>query len=510
MTPGGGILSGGELSLTECTVSHNSINHYGGGVGVGGPTTITNSNILNNQAGYDGGGLNCSSYDTLTIVNSTIAGNVAGRSGGALRTANATVLLDRCTVSDNRASSGGGGLSHQSGNMTIVDSAISGNQVTGGDGGGIGTADELTMTRCTVSGNTADDGGGILIVRGTLTIEDSTISGNQAVDAGGGIVNSDTSDGLVIRRSTITQNRAGRSGGIYSTTNVPSVDHAIIAENSSTDASNDLSGTYLSLGNNLIGDLGTATGFTNGLNGDLVGDAASPVDPMLGPLQDNGGTTLTHAPLAGSPVIDAGDNIGASSLDQRGAARVLDGDLDGTWTVDIGAVEYFDGFWVDSLDDTVDDNPGDGVAADASGNTTLRAAVMEANALAGHQTIVVRPGTYVLTIVGLDEDGAQTGDLDVSEDVTIAGADAATTIIDAGTTGDRLFEMVIGIGTLRLRGLKITGGDATGSAMASGGADLRPQPVERCRMRVYRQSCRQGRRDRGEKSLCCWLRLLQQ
>ncbi|MEZ6071165.1 MAG: choice-of-anchor Q domain-containing protein [Pirellulales bacterium] len=70
---------------------------------------------------------------------------------------------------------------------------------------------------------------------------------------------------------------------------------------------------------------------------------------MLGPLEDNGGpvlpdgsVVLTHAPLPGSPLIDAGDPsvVAPAYTDQRGYYRVVDGDGDTTARIDIGAVEY--------------------------------------------------------------------------------------------------------------------------------------------------------------------------
>ena len=71
-------------------------------------------------------------------------------------------------------------------------------------------------------------------------------------------------------------------------------------------------------------------------------------------------------------------------------------------------------FTVDTEDDTLDANPGDGSALDASGNTSLRTAIMEANALDGFQSIFVPEGNYVLTRTGADEDLGATGDLDIT------------------------------------------------------------------------------------------------
>jgi CSLREA domain-containing protein len=87
---------------------------------------------------------------------------------------------------------------------------------------------------------------------------------------------------------------------------------------------------------------------------------------------------------------------------------------------------------VDSTTDAVDSNPGNGSCATAGGFCSLRAAIQEANALAGADTITLPAGTYTLTITGTAEDLAATGDLDITEAVVISGASVATTIIQAG------------------------------------------------------------------------------
>jgi CSLREA domain-containing protein len=104
-------------------------------------------------------------------------------------------------------------------------------------------------------------------------------------------------------------------------------------------------------------------------------------------------------------------------------------------------------FTVNSTADTVDASPGNGVCADASNNCTLRAAIMEANALGGADTIVLPAGTYTLTLGPADDeenfDGARAdiGDLDIlGSDLTITGAGAASTIIDGGGI-DRIIEV---------------------------------------------------------------------
>ncbi len=107
----------------------------------------------------------------------------------------------------------------------------------------------------------------------------------------------------------------------------------------------DVNGTFTSQGHNLVGKSdGSSSGFTNGSNGDQVGTIAAPIDPLLGALMNNGGTTFTHGLLYNSPAVDAGDDVVTVSplfltTDQRGLARQRDGNSDGIVHVDIGAYE---------------------------------------------------------------------------------------------------------------------------------------------------------------------------
>jgi hypothetical protein len=104
----------------------------------------------------------------------------------------------------------------------------------------------------------------------------------------------------------------------------------------------DLAGDFSSRGFNLLGVSDSSAGFTNGIRSDIVGDSIVPVDPMIGPLQLNRGSTPTHALLPGSPAIDQGNSFGVF-VDQRGYPRPFDNpvvsnspDGDGS---DIGAFE---------------------------------------------------------------------------------------------------------------------------------------------------------------------------
>ena len=97
-------------------------------------------------------------------------------------------------------------------------------------------------------------------------------------------------------------------------------------------------------------------------------------------------------------------------------------------------------FTVNSMGDSLDVNPGDGVAADGNGLCTLRAAIMEANALLGVDEIVLPEGTVLLAIEGYGENDCREGDLDIFSNLTIRGAGKDVTIID-GNEVDRVFHI---------------------------------------------------------------------
>jgi hypothetical protein len=196
----------------------------------------------------------------------------------------------------------------------------------GGDesGGGIYNGGDLTLLRVTVSNNRATFAGGLYNDRGaTVTIINSTVSGNTALDPGicdggfgGGIFNA---GGVVnLLNTTITDNDGQcQGGGIWMTSGSVTLNNTIVARQSGPfpedcDEGFPETGEFISRGFNLDSD-GTC-----GLDqpSDLPG-----VDPLLGPLQDNGGSTDTHLPMLGSPAIDAGDATTAPPRDQRGMRR---------------------------------------------------------------------------------------------------------------------------------------------------------------------------------------------
>jgi len=118
-------------------------------------------------------------------------------------------------------------------------------------------------------------------------------------------------------------------------------------------------------------------------------------------------------------------------------------------------------FIVDSTDDQVDAHPGDGRCASSAGGCTMRAAIQEVNALGGGVNIKVPSGTYRLSVLGRDEDGAATGDLDIRVPLRIEGSSAETTVVDGGGL-DRVLEIHSGGTRATIAGMTIRGGDAAG------------------------------------------------
>jgi hypothetical protein len=221
--------------------------------------------------------------------------------------------LTQCTLNND---SGSGFLNE--GTATVTACTFSNNTCT--DGGGMANLGAATVTNCTFSNNTATNAGdaGGAVVNGpyngvffTLTVINCTIANNSAVNGSGGGID----------------NIAGSTLNLYNT---------IVAENTAAKTGPDISGSINIADHNLIGDGGGCTIVTD-QGGNLVGGNGNPViDPRLGPLQNNGGTTQTLALFADSPAIGHADNAKAPATDQRGHKRA---DQVGEVT-DIGAYEY--------------------------------------------------------------------------------------------------------------------------------------------------------------------------
>ena len=130
-------------------------------------------------------------------------------------------------------------------------------------------------------------------------------------------------------------------------------------------------------------------------------------------------------------------------------------------------------FTVDTTIDETDSAPGDGLCRSLAQRCSLRAAVQEANALAGADRVVLPAGAFALTLAGRGENAAATGDLDVTDELDIAGAGEPSTLIDAAGL-DRVFDNLAGAAEapLRISGLTIEAGDAGGGVAGEGGCLL--------------------------------------
>lgn len=268
----------------------------------------------------DGGGIDRvltvhpGATDQINAV--TIRNGNPGAGFGAAGILNSGKLtLSKSSVTNNTGDNFGGGI-YNVGTITLIDTTVSDNILLGfnlsGGGGGIFSSGTMTMTRTTVSGNsTIGRGGGIYNLDQTLTIINSTISGNTALN-GGGIFNRFGTVNLT--HVTLTGNTAtDNGGGIWNFSGTATLANTIVSGNSAATAADDCAGGITSLGYNLAGDASCTLGGTGDLNS---------TNPLLGPLADNGGQTLTHALFLGSPAIDAVPLLFCTvTTDQRGVPR---------------------------------------------------------------------------------------------------------------------------------------------------------------------------------------------
>jgi len=290
----------------------------------------------------DGGGIINSG--TLSLIDSIVQSNQTNRSSGGGIKNIGELHITNSLIMANLANDGGGGGIQNTGQLTIVDSTISNNVATNGVVGGGGIQNEngqVSLERVTLSGNQAIGGGGIenRLSGSRLDINNSTISGNSAVYDGGGIK---TSFGAVtnLNNTTIANNIAdsdndgsGQGGGIYNAFPNSSVNfhNTLIGNNIDRGGQTPDCGGEVALTSGDYNYIGTLTGCT--LNG-VTTHNISGVNILLGVLQINGGRTQTHALLAGSPAINAGDMEECPAVDQRGVARPQQS------LCDIGAYEY--------------------------------------------------------------------------------------------------------------------------------------------------------------------------
>ena len=292
--------------------------------------TITDS-VLSNNAGHGIFNIVSNAFANggagLTVVNSDISDNGCSGISNDATEGGASATIVSTTVSGNSA---GGVLTSAAfgfAGVTITNSTISGNSTYGGIKAAssfFGSVANLSVANSTISGNSAGDSGGGIYASalGDFSIVNSTVSDNSAGTSGGGISNVGSS--FHVENSTITGNSAGSGGGIYNDGGQGGISNTILNAGALGANIFNSGGTVTSIGYNLSSDDGG--GYLNG-PGDQID-----TDPLLGPLQDNGGPTFTHALLPGSPAIDAGDpNFSPPPFnDQRGCHfdRVFNGRID--------------------------------------------------------------------------------------------------------------------------------------------------------------------------------------
>lgn len=281
-----------------------------------------------------------SSADTMNMSNATVSDNQAisgqwggrgaagaGGSGGA---GGAGGSANGCTSGSagSRGSTGGAGTTYQS---CEADPQCT---VAKSEGGGLYSRNQMQIARSTFSTNLADRGGALRVSGGELTLSNSTLSDNTANESGGGIYSNRSGQ---ITNSTLVDNSAPEGAGIWQENQTLSLANSILANRINGNATN-----CFTPGNDISSqghNIATDDSCNLAANSDQ-----SNTDPKLGALDLNGGSTGSHAPQAGSPAIDTGNNAicaasPVNSQDQRGVGRPQPF-ADTAARCDIGAVEY--------------------------------------------------------------------------------------------------------------------------------------------------------------------------
>ncbi|HYC60708.1 MAG TPA: Calx-beta domain-containing protein [Thermoanaerobaculia bacterium] len=387
---GGAIRSRENLTLTDCIVHDNAANLGGGIEHATGSIALTNVVVSENSAVSFGG---------ISVHEATAA--------------NAT--FSNVRVIDNTASFFIGGLGVQMlGTVLIEDSTISGNTSPRGGGLSLSYADQTSpaMIRgTTVSGNiaTTSDTGGVFATGTSLTLENTTISGNSAAEHGGGLYFYGAT--ITLRNSTLTGNSAGIAGGnvLHNGGATLVVENSIVA-NGVAPAGPDIH--FLHAGNSVTANYSLIETPPVALTG---ANNITGVDPQLGTLQNNGGSTLTHMPASTSPVINAGNPsfAGPPSTDQRGSTRVAN------TIIDMGSVEVQNILSLSSATYSVGENGG-----------TLTIAV---NRTGSSGALSVNYATSNGTATGADYDAA-------AGTLNWASGDTGAKTFNVTITNDTIFE----------------------------------------------------------------------
>jgi CSLREA domain-containing protein len=481
---GGGIYSSAALIVTNSTISNNTATGgngtgaaggiaFGGGVFMIGATlTVSDSTVSGNTAAGGtgatngssfGGGINVNNNASLNMTNSTVSNNMATGEGG-ITNINGTATLTNSIVSGNTATnSGGGGIGNSTGTLTLTNSTVSNNSATNGGGGGLINFSTANVINSTFSGNTVNNftGGAISNqASGILNLTNSTVSGNSSPNSnGGGLRNLGTAN---LSSSTFSNNSAAGTGGGISNSGTTTLDNTIIANSPAggdcVRPGGTINATYSLIEQNLACVNGTNT---NNLTG----------DPNLGALANNGGATQTHALQTGSIAIDTGNS--ALTTDQRGFTRPVDspGAPNGTGNLaDIGSFEVQGAATggvstTYTVTKTADTN--DGVCdADCS----LREAVGASNANVGGADQI----NFAASLAGqtITLTAGQLSLNDTSGTLTINGL-GATQLTVSGNNASRVFNVGSGA-NVSVSGLTVTAARASGDggAFAAGTSSI--------------------------------------
>ncbi|OAB62278.1 hypothetical protein AY599_10795 [Leptolyngbya valderiana BDU 20041] len=365
------VINDGNLTLADLTLRGGSSTIDGGGALFNrGTVTLANVTITENESIDDGGAIENVAGATLFVEDSRFFANIAASDGGAIFN-RGTANVSNSAIEDNDAVNGGGVYDFGA-TLRLFNSQISDNQASESGGGiysEIGSA--IAVVSSTIARNeAANTGGGIDIRSGSLQLVNSTVSNNRVLmttgidfNTGGGLYVEDST--VEITSSTVVENQSestSSGGGIFSVDGSFAIANSIVANNRNATDEDDIASFStlppgISLGFNLVGV--DPEGVFNA-TGDRAGTAIAPLDPLLSPLQDNGGPTLTHLPLDDSLAIDGGnialaiDPTTSQPLlrDQRGFPRLAGS------AMDIGAVEV---------------QTGDAIAlVESAGNTRFR------------------------------------------------------------------------------------------------------------------------------------------
>lgn len=361
-TKGAQILNHGTLMLSDSQLLNGSAYSRGGGLYNYG-SAVLNQVEVSGHVGNEGAGLGNAGSGTLTVMNSQVQGNTATTASGGID--NKGILsVERSSISGNSAGNAGGGIRSDFGTVTVIRDS-------------------------SVSGNSADVLGGGIDNSGEMTISNVTVSGNQAVVFGGGLFTRSSAT-LTLLNSTLSDNIADDGASIYIGGTV-NLTNSILANGQGTnECFAGFNSDYVTNLNNLVEDGGCNTNAVGPLSG----------DPLLGPLSDNGGDTLTHALLAGSPARDAGDNAACPPQDQRGVDRD-DGLCDiGAFEVSVASAPII----VNSLGDlSADDGACTLREAIGSANSDTASGATAGECLAGSGSDIIQFDASLSGTITLDE-----------------------------------------------------------------------------------------------------------